>query len=165
MNGDLILLLIGHLLGCSLLLGFLDLCCNLKFLSTVLLFLDLKCLLALSQLLLRRADKITASCLVLILSALFALLALFSHALDTLSLLLYLALTLLFKSHPCHLLLLLVAHAALELLPLALCLGFFLLGELDVAFESVNSMPQLLHVLLTRLYVLLLLEHHGAVEF
>ena len=128
MNRDLVLLLICHLLGCSLLLGFLDLGSNLELLSTVLLLLNLKSLLAFSQLLLRGADKITTSCLMLILSALFALLALFSHALDTLFLLLNLALTLFLKGYPCHLLLFLVTHAVLELLPFSFSLGFLLLG-------------------------------------
>lgn len=150
------MLLIGHLLGCSLLLGFLDHGSNLELLGAVLLLRDLKSLLAFSQLLLRRADYITTNCFVLILSALFALLALFSHALNTLFPLLNLALTLLLKGHPCHLLLLLVAHAVLELLPFSFSLGFLLLCELDVAFECIYSVSQLLHILLTRLHILFL---------
>lgn len=68
-------------------------------------------------------------------------------------------LALLLKSHSRERFLFFVANALLDCTPLFLSICLFLLGVLNVALQSIDSVLQLLHVLASLLHLLLLFEH------
>ena len=96
--------------------------------------------------------------------ALFALRTFFTSTLGPLLFLGDLSLAFLLESHSGHCLCLPVAETLLKALSFALSLGFLFLSELNIALQSVDSVLELFHVLLTLLDILLFLEHNGSIK-
>lgn len=138
-----------------------DFGCHLKFFLSYSLLFQLKSTLALLKGLLRRNDEVTAGLLEILVGTPLAAFSILSCALHTHSLRLDLALSVFFEGHTIYMLHLLIAQARLKLMAFPLSCLLFPLSKLNVAFECIDAMAKLCHVLLTAFDVLLLFKHHA----